>query len=213
MFYLGPIPNHNHITHATYSLHLPATPSDYRKNKNVWLALWIGLQNDPAGNDIMNEDFVQPLLNWAVDQEGSGCPAHLTNWCAAASTYTPAVQVQQPYISIPSDKRLDFEISITLQNAIHQSISIDGKIISQQTSSQGMHPSVIYSGTECYDHGCGTVPAHRWSNISLTLNAPTTGLDQALTLTGAKCSGLQTSDGGKTWEIASMEIEAQNLNR
>ncbi|KAH9836882.1 hypothetical protein Tdes44962_MAKER08407 [Teratosphaeria destructans] len=211
MFYLGPIPNHNYITRATYSLHVPPTPTRYRTDRRVWLALWIGLQY--AGQDIMNEDFVQPLLNWAVNQEATGCPAPVTNWCAAASTYTPAVQVQQPYVPIPAGKTLDFEdgtepptVTLAPNKFIHQYIRMDGRVISQQLT-------FFYSGTECFDYGCGTVAAHRWYNITLVLNAPTAGLDRVLTLSGARCSGLQTPDGGKTWKIASIDIEGQDLSR
>ena len=71
MFYLGPTTNGQYITKATYSLLPPAPPTDYRKTDTIdeWLSLWIGIQNNPTNVNVLDENFVQPLLNWAPDQE------------------------------------------------------------------------------------------------------------------------------------------------
>jgi len=69
MFYLSPAIGGQYFTKATYSLILPSPPADYRKSdtEEEWLSLWIGVQD--ASSDVLNEDFVQPLLSWAPDQE------------------------------------------------------------------------------------------------------------------------------------------------
>lgn len=68
-FYLGPTTGGQYITKATYSMVVPTPPTDYRKtdSADTWLSLWIGLQDNPNGRDVLQMDFVQPLLNWAVD--------------------------------------------------------------------------------------------------------------------------------------------------
>jgi hypothetical protein len=75
----------------------------------------------------------------------------------------------------------------------------------------GMKPSLFYSGTECYDDGCGTLDAFSWSNITITLNKAASDFDQTLSLTGATSSGLSTSDGGITWHVDSIKIAKQDL--
>jgi len=69
MFYLGPSTGGQYITKATYSMLPPAPPTDYltTDENDRWLSLWIGVQEDSS--DVLNENFVQPLLNWAPNQE------------------------------------------------------------------------------------------------------------------------------------------------
>jgi hypothetical protein len=68
-FYLGPAANGAYVTKATYSLLPPSPPTDYLTSdeSDRWLSLWIGIQEN--SNDVLNENFVQPLLNWSPDQE------------------------------------------------------------------------------------------------------------------------------------------------
>lgn len=92
MFYLGPTTNGQYITKATYSLVPPSPPSDWRKSgeDQTYLAVWIGVQDNPTGVDVLNENFVQPTLVWAPIQSNQGCPADNEHFCAAASTYVAA---------------------------------------------------------------------------------------------------------------------------
>lgn len=163
MFYLGPTTNGQYITKATYSLTVPAPPTDYLTDKpdERWLSLWIGLQDNPTNADVLKMNFVQPLLNWGPQNEVWGCDADNKHWCAAASTYTPAGQEQQAYIPLPTSAKLDFVVQRDESTGtIEQSISMGGSVISKQTDSKGMKPAVFYSGTECYADGCGTLGAH-----------------------------------------------------
>ncbi|KAF3050370.1 hypothetical protein E8E11_009616 [Didymella keratinophila] len=214
MFYLGPTTGGQYITKATYSLSVPAPPTDYVKTDadKRWLSLWIGLQDNPNSGDVLNMNFVQPLLNWGPNNEVWGCSADNDHWCAAASTYTPSGQIGQAYVPLPENATLDFVVE---QNAstgmIDQSISMAGSVISKESDSKGMKPAVFYSGTECYADGCGTLGAHSWFNITLLLNEADADFDKTMTLTGATSSGMKTSDGGKTWTIDEITIEKQNL--
>ncbi|KAJ4350949.1 hypothetical protein N0V95_004287 [Ascochyta clinopodiicola] len=213
-FYLGPTTNGQHITKATYTLGAPAPPTDYlTTNPNErWLSLWIGLQDNPNTGDILNMNFVQPLVNWGPNNEVWGCAADDKHWCAAASTYTPSGQVEEAYVPLPSNASLDFVVEINSSTGmIDQSISMSGSVISKSSNVQGMKPAVFYSGTECYADGCGTLDAHSWSNITLVLNEADAGFDKTMTLTGATSTGMETVDGGKTWTIESIVINKQNL--
>ena len=78
-------------------------------------------------------------------------------------------------------------------------------------TAQGMKPSVFYSGTECYDDGCGTLDAFSWTNITITLNEADSDFDKTYSQVGATSSGMTTSDGGITWTIASIDIAKQDL--
>jgi hypothetical protein len=50
-----------------------------------------------------------------------------------------------------------------------------------------------------------------WFNITLVLNEADVDFDKTMTLTGATSSGMETTDGGKTWTIDEIVIEKQNL--
>lgn len=162
-FYLGPTTGGQYITKATYSLTVPAPPTDFLTDDQDqrWLALWIGLQDNPTNVDVLNINFVQPLLNWGPNNQVWGCDADNKHWCAAASTYTPSGQIGQPYIPLPDNTTLDFVVEMnTSTGMIDQSISMAGSVISKESDSKGMKPAVFYSGTECYADGCGTLGAH-----------------------------------------------------
>lgn len=88
LFYLGP-PTGASITKATYSLVPPDVPSGVKVSSpsdQVWVSVWVGASST---NGDANANLYQPLLNWSPDQESQGCLANSTEWCVAASTYTP----------------------------------------------------------------------------------------------------------------------------
>lgn len=164
MFYLGPTTNGQYITKATYSLVPPTPPTDWVKSveDKTFLALWIGVQDDPRQvSSVLDENFVQPVLMWAPIQSNQGCPADVGHFCATTSTYTPSGQSQEPYTAVPSDATVDFEISLnSATNKIDQKVYLDGELISEQSDSEGMKPAVFYSGNECYYEACGTLPEY-----------------------------------------------------
>lgn len=67
------------------------------------------------------------------------------------------------------------------------------------------------TGTEC-DGGCsGTIAAQTYTNTVITLlEADTTFGDTIASSQGATYSGLTSSDGGKVWTIASINVPAMD---
>lgn len=218
MFYLGPTSDGQYITKATYSIAVPTPPTDYLEaNADLtFLALWIGIQDNPNAENVLNMDFVQPVLSWAPDNAHLGCSADIEHFCVAASTYLGGdspTQEQQAYVVVPSNSTVDFEVSLnSTTTKIDQKVWLNGELVSQQSDAAGMKPAVFYSGNECYNDGCGTLDAYKWENIVITLNAADATFDQTLTLTNAKSSGMTTTDGGKTWTIEAITIEQDALN-
>ncbi|KAF4948229.1 hypothetical protein FSARC_13775 [Fusarium sarcochroum] len=205
MFYTGPTKNGVTITKATYSLIPPTTPCGYATSGgNEELAFWIGIQDDPTGKDVAQEDFVQPLLNWAPDQQATGCDSDNKKWCVTASTYTPEGQLVAGYSPVEAGTQLDFEL--VSGSSIKQTVSSGGKVISTQSNAAGMQPAVFYGSNECYLQTCGTLGAYTWSNITVHLSAADPDYGNTLSLTGAVSDGFETSDGGKTWTNAGITI-------
>ncbi|KAH6651656.1 hypothetical protein BKA67DRAFT_660447 [Truncatella angustata] len=196
-FYLGPFSGGQYITKATYSLSAPSVPTGFdSSDTSLWLSIWVGVQQ--SSEDVDNENLVQPLLNWCLDNESCGCDADETQWCVAANTYTPSGQEGESYVVVPSDAVLDFEIAVNSSTSyIDQKVWINGELVSQKSDSQGMKPGVIYSANECSDANCGTLPAFSWTNMTLTFNEAIDTVEPALNV--ATSTGFTTSDGGITW--------------
>ncbi|KPM39005.1 hypothetical protein AK830_g7565 [Neonectria ditissima] len=210
MFYTGPTKSGVTITKATYSLTPPSVPCGYATSGgNEELAFWIGIQDDPTGKDVAQENFVQPLLNWAPDQRLTGCKTDNTQWCIAASTYTPSGQLSQPYEPIAAGTRLDFELVVG--SAVTQTISSSGTVLSTQTNAAGMKPAVFYGSNECYLQTCGTLESYSWENITIHLSAADPDFGNTLSLTSATSTGYKTTDGGKTWTNERITIEKDYL--
>lgn len=210
MFYLGPTTNGAYIVKATYSMAPPSTPCGYATSGgNEELALWIGIQNDPIGVDVLDENFVQPLLNWAPDQESTGCSASETEWCVTASTYSTSGQSSAGYKPVSAGQQLDFEI--TVDGSVTQTVYLDGEVYSTQTDSSGMQPAVFYGANECYLLSCGTLGSYSWTNISITLSEADASFGDTLTLTNATSDGFTTSDSGLTWTNEKITIAKDYL--
>ncbi|KAF4307739.1 hypothetical protein GTA08_BOTSDO03764 [Botryosphaeria dothidea] len=213
MFYSGPTSNGAYITKTAYSMVPPATPCGYHDGtkEQEELALWIGVQADPTGKDVMDMNFVEPLLNWAPDQSLTGCNTDVDHWCIAASTYTPQGQQGQTYVEVPSDSQIDFTIFVDSDNKVNQTAWVNGAVISTQADSAGLKPAVFYSGNECSLYSCGTLDGYSWSNITLHLSEADEKFGDTFTLTGATSTGAKTSDGGKTWTVEEIKINKDYL--
>lgn len=200
-FYLGPWTGGAYISKATYSLAAPSVITDYdTSDSSLWVSIWVGVQQSAV--DVDNENLVQPLLNWCVDQESCGCDASATEWCVAASTYTPEGQTGQAYVRVPSDAALEFEISVNSSTSmIDQKVWLNGELVSQQSDSKGLKPGVFYSANECSDSNCGTLASFSWTNITLVMSAAVTDLGDYMSYDGASSDGLTSSDGGITWTV------------
>ncbi|KAJ0297976.1 uncharacterized protein N0V96_012048 [Colletotrichum fioriniae] len=214
MFYLGPTTGGQYITKATYSMEVPNPPTNWVKTDETqrWLSLWIGVQDNPNNGDVLNMNFVQPLLNWGPDNSVWGCSAPNTQWCAAASTYQPSGQIGQAYVPVNKEATLEFEISLNSStDMIDQKIWQNGDLISSESDSKGMRPAVFYSGNECYGDGCGTLPAYKYTNITLVFDKAVTNLADIISYTNATHTEWQTKDNGITWTVDSITIAEDNL--
>ncbi|KAB8068514.1 hypothetical protein BDV29DRAFT_195602 [Aspergillus leporis] len=207
-FYSGPASG-AHITKATWSLVPPTVPQGAKvqdSRDQVWVSLWIGLQH-ANGDD--NSYLYQPLLTWSPDQESQGCSASAEEWCVAASTYTPNGQNGQAYVTIPKDTRVDFEVVVEGKK-VYQTVTMGGKVVSQETDDLDAELLYLYSGDECYtgSGNCGTLEAYSWNNITVHLSAADEKFGDTLSLyKGSDSKGFSTSDNGLTWHADSINIE------
>ncbi|KAL1634470.1 hypothetical protein SLS58_010666 [Diplodia intermedia] len=210
MFAVGPpASGAAHITKATWSVVPPATPSDATDEKSdpPFLSLWIGVSDSVSDESTA---LVQPLLNWSPDQE-SQWPASFA-WeirIADGGGGFAAGQVAQPYVAVPKDTQIDFEITATSDKKTTQKVWINNKIVSQQDDDAGWLPTYLYSSNECYQNTCGSVAGYTWSNITITLSAADEAFGDTLSLTGA-AGALTTADGGMTW-TGDVEVDADHF--
>ncbi|GFG23522.1 hypothetical protein IFM61606_03405 [Aspergillus udagawae] len=210
LFYLGP-PTGASITKATYSLVPPDVPSGVKVSSPsdlVWVSVWVGASST---NGDANANLYQPLLNWSPDQESQGCSANNTEWCVAASTYTPDGQVGQAYVPVPPKTKLDFEISVE-NNKVYQTVTMNGGMISQQSDALDNGLKYLYSSNECYtgSGNCGLLPGYNITNLTVTLSAADESFGETMALYSSTDAGFATTDNGKTWYtdyIATQEID------
>ncbi|PWY86651.1 hypothetical protein BO70DRAFT_351253 [Aspergillus heteromorphus CBS 117.55] len=206
-FYTGP-PSAGHITKATWSLVAPSVPSDVEVSNSddeVWVSLWVGVSASAGSYD---DDLYQPLLNWSPDNESQGCPASDSEWCVAASTYTPDGQNGQAYVTVPKDSQIDFEVYVE-DDKVYQVVSIDGKTVSKESDTLDHPLQYLYSGDECYTGSgdCGTLASYSWNNITITLSEKNEAFGTTLDLySGSSSNGFTTPDSGKTWVLDSVVI-------
>ncbi|KAF4237540.1 hypothetical protein CNMCM6805_006871 [Aspergillus fumigatiaffinis] len=199
LFYLGP-PTGASIMKATYSLVPPDVPSGVKVSSpsdQVWVSVWVGASST---NGDEGANLYQPLLNWSPDQESQGCSASSTEWCVAASTYTPEGQVGQTYVPVPSKTKLDFEISVE-NNKVYQTVTMNGEVISQQSDALDNGLKYLYSQNECYtgSGNCGVLQGYKITNLTVTLSAADESFGKTMGLFSSTDAGFATIDNGKTW--------------
>ncbi|KAF2136374.1 uncharacterized protein K452DRAFT_237623 [Aplosporella prunicola CBS 121167] len=206
-FYSGPTTVDDvYITKVTYSTVPPATPCGaHTGTPQEELSFWCGVQ--PRGDDVENLALIQPIFNWAPNQELTGCKgATADQWCVTASSYSPEGQNGQAYVPVPQGAKVDFEISINATTSmIDQYVYIDGALVSYQADNKGVQPVEFYAENECVGgYECGTLAGYAWTDVTVHLS----GADPAypFTFNGATSSGAKTSDGGKTWTVKEIKV-------
>ncbi|KAK7718179.1 hypothetical protein SLS57_006053 [Botryosphaeria dothidea] len=209
MFTLGPVSGDAYITKATWSVVPPATPASATmkdKSDPPFMSIWIGI-SDTISDE--NSALVQPLLNWSPDQASQGCDAAADEWCVDASTFFPSGQVAAPYVKVPKDTQVDFEITATAEKKTNQKVWISGELVSQQADNAGWLAKYLYSSNECYQDTCGPIDGYTWDNVTITLSAADEAFGKTLSLQGGSGS-FDTTDGGKTW-TGSIKINADKF--
>ncbi|OJJ49611.1 hypothetical protein ASPZODRAFT_128097 [Penicilliopsis zonata CBS 506.65] len=200
LFYLGPPSSGINITKATYSILPPSVPCGYtvsNPDDEIWVAVWVGASST-AGSDYAN--LYQPVFDWSPNQESQGCPASETEWCVAASTYTPSGQIGQPYVTVPQGTTVDFEIAVVGDNVV-QTVTMGGKVISNQTEALDSGLQYLYSSNECYtgSGSCGTIDGYTISNLTVTLSSADEKFASVMGLYDVTASSFTSADGGITW--------------
>ncbi|KAJ5083687.1 hypothetical protein N7456_013114 [Penicillium angulare] len=209
LFYLGPPSGNARITKATYSIVPPSVPSGAKVSNaddEVWVSVWVGASSS-AGSDYTN--LYQPLFNWSPDQESQGCSATDEEWCVAASTYTPDGQVGQSYVPVPSDSTVDFEIAVVDKKVI-QTVTIGGKVTSQQSDALDDPLQYLYSSNECYtgSGSCGTLGGYTIANLTVTLSEADTNFASVMDLDDVTDATFSSSDGGITWHTDRVTVSS-----
>ena len=62
------------------------------------------------------------------------------------------------------------------------------------------------SAVECAAEDCGTVPAHKWIDTTITLDKADPNFARTMGKSPGVTGEMSTSDGGKTWTITDIEI-------
>ncbi|OJJ99498.1 hypothetical protein ASPACDRAFT_1889059 [Aspergillus aculeatus ATCC 16872] len=159
------------------------------------------------------------LLSIVEIRREVGCSAGAEEWCVAATG-----QVAQPYVPVAKGAPVDFEITVQPtqnqnqnqnQNLVHQSVRVDGILVSQQTDPLSNPLQYLYSADECYTGSgtCGSLPGYSWINITIVLSEADPQFGQTLSLVGSTSSprGLLTADGGSTWHAEAVVIPVDDL--
>ncbi|KAH0426670.1 hypothetical protein CcaCcLH18_10178 [Colletotrichum camelliae] len=142
---------------------------------------------------------------------GSYCEDGGKNWCNFAYTLVGSnPTVGTPVKASPgSTVRTHYKLNSSTQ-LWDQNVYVDDKLVSTVNTSKGQHGNIFYISIECASGGCANHPAHTWKDVSIVLSEA----DKSFGHTGswehgATGGAMSTSDGGKTWNIATLNIPAQ----
>ncbi|KAM0544010.1 hypothetical protein ACHAPJ_012035 [Fusarium lateritium] len=220
-FSLGP--TKSWIREATTTLVLPKVPSPAKDR----LALWPGMGT--SGGDLIqalavafsdpnawSADFVVDRL--AIQQQdirligNSNCGAKAGQWCTWASTLQGE---QLGGKQVPADAGSKLTIHYVYNDSTgkyDQTVALNGKVVSSLSTSSG-HAEGWGTAVECQDDACvGTVAAHQYLDTTIILNEADKTFKDTLGLNEATSSGFSSSDGGKTWAVSKININAHTFD-
>ncbi|RMY71448.1 hypothetical protein D0863_05142, partial [Hortaea werneckii] len=86
-----------------------------------------------------------------------------------------------------------------------QTVSLNGHVVSTLSTSDG-HAQGWGSAVECAETNCGTVSAHSWIDVSITMDTADPNYKQTQAKGEGVTGELTTSDGGKTWTVGKIGI-------
>ncbi|KAI5361684.1 hypothetical protein Slin14017_G084170 [Septoria linicola] len=192
----GPASSTSFIRSANTTLILPATNTPQTGN----LALWPGMGTS-GGNLIQG-------LAISVADGSAGCKKEesVGKWCVVASTLEETQQMGE-YVVAEEGARVGFYYEYNDSTKEYdQTVSVNGKVVSKISTSSGVAQG-WGTAVECQSAACGTVPAHKYVDTTLTMDVADPDYDQTKGTTGAT-GEMVTADGGKTWTIAEIAIES-----
>lgn len=181
------------------------TPGTAPSSQNGELFLWPGMSNGTG-------DLVQTTLeSWP---DNSWCGATTGQWCVRASVFGSFGQLDGTAspVSGSTKVKIVYELESDNETWTQTVTNADtGASLSTYSRASGPYMTGYGTGTECDDSCSGTIAAQTYTNTVITLaGADTTFGNTIATSNGATYSGLSSSDGGKVWTIASINIPAMD---
>ncbi|KIK58163.1 hypothetical protein GYMLUDRAFT_698361 [Collybiopsis luxurians FD-317 M1] len=180
---------------GTTTTFIPGNPP---ANAETGLFLWIGISNATSG-----------LIQSGVDQlaDNSYCGATANQWCLSASYFGVGGQKDGPYIAVNGNTEIGIAYSLS-GNTWTQKVTVAGKVVSTLQSQDGplLHGG-WGTGTECQQNCRGTTSVQQYLNSVIQLSEPDMNFPNTLGKgPGVVATPMETSDGGKTWTIASITL-------
>ncbi|KAI0379393.1 hypothetical protein F5Y04DRAFT_282815 [Hypomontagnella monticulosa] len=164
------------------------------------VALWSAIMMD-------KRDFLQGVTENALNSPY--CPNLGKNWCNFAYTLIGSrVAKNGAPVSAAPGSRIKTHYKLNPDtNLWDQNLYVDGKLLSNISTSQGQRGVIFYVSIECAAGRCSPAPAHAWEDISITLSKA----DPSFKHAGAwqyKATGgeMSTVDNGKTWNFTTLRI-------
>lgn len=189
-FSTGPTSSDTYIVESWATLTLPDAPTDNSGD----LSLWVGMGTS-------NGDLIQSIAE-NYDAEDWSVYAY-TLISTSASTQEP-IQASGSTADAGVDITFHYKYDDSTGNYT-QTVYKAGTVVSTLSTSDGKAEG-WGSAVECAAEDCGTVPAHKWSNVSITLNSAYADYIDTLGLGTDVEATMTTSDGGMTWEVGTISI-------
>ncbi|MCJ1445628.1 MAG: hypothetical protein MMC23_006133 [Stictis urceolatum] len=189
-FSTGPVGGGSWIREATSTLVLPKAPSGSSGDTSLWV-----------GMGTSNGDLIQSIAdNWDA-----------SNWDIFAYTLLSTGPSSQMPVQAPGGKAnagdkvtMHYKFDDASGNYT-QTVLVNGSQVSTLSTSDG-HAQGFGSAVECAANNCGTVPAHTWLDTEIILETADPNYIRT-NVKGAGVTGdMETSDGGKTWTVATIQI-------
>ncbi|KAJ5261402.1 hypothetical protein N7478_011997 [Penicillium angulare] len=199
-FSLGPVSSSSWIREAVTTLELPKVPSPVADR----LALWPGMGT--SGGDLVQ------ALAVSFSDPNANCGATAGQWCTWASTLTDE---QLGGIQVPASAGDQLTMHYKYNDSTgkyDQTVAINDSIISSLSTKVG-EAQGWGTAVECQDSACkSSVPAHKYLSTKIILDSADESFGDTLVLTDATSSGLTTSDGGITWVVTTINIDAHTFD-
>lgn len=207
------------IIGITMSLLVPVPPTD---NTGV-VVINPALENTNVSDTSDSAPAQQVFQTITASVPPGTCGQSADQWCTFPSIYDNNWQSKQR--SDPAVPANTYRTGATVHLNYTYSVDCDGQpIVSQTPVMQGPYaqepplaplsahaqeaPWQIWLKAECQCQSRGTIPAHRYNNMTIILDRAVPNFGQgAMTLSNSTSSVPQTADGGKTWTIAEIEID------
>ncbi|KAL4876198.1 hypothetical protein BJY04DRAFT_223282 [Aspergillus karnatakaensis] len=198
-FSLGP--TQSWIREANTTLVLPEIPSPGLLDR---LALWPGMGTSGG-------DLIQALAVSFADPNAN-CGASEGQWCTWASTLQGTQLGGEQVPANPGDGVTMHYVYNDSTGEYDQTVSINGEVVSTLSTSSGQAQG-WGTAVECQDDAChSTALAHQYTDTTIILDSADESFGNTLAINEATSSGLTTSDGGKTWTVQTIDVQAHTYD-